>query len=182
MSFDREIGAPFTLASLPKPVSSTNGRIHAAGVCSISGIKKRKRTEIVVGLDGESVSIYSVRFFKLRPGSCMLIPFKAAKSTARDVACAPAQRLLDHCSLLDIPKRVFQVVVPALYVRLRCRVDIGRQVTAGLLPRENHGRQCADCQNLVYALKLCPSRRTRLASRPSRRVSKRGDTRCASHV
>ena len=60
MSSDKEIGAPFTLASLSKPVSSTNGRIHATGVCSISGIKKRKRTEIVVGVEGECVSIYSV--------------------------------------------------------------------------------------------------------------------------
>ncbi|KAJ8114683.1 hypothetical protein OPT61_g3499 [Boeremia exigua] len=61
MSSDKEIGAPFTLASLSKPVSSTNGRIHATGVCSISGIKKRKRTEIVVGVEGESVSIYSLQ-------------------------------------------------------------------------------------------------------------------------
>lgn len=60
MSFDKSIGAPFTLATLSKPVSSTNGRAHAAGVCSISGIKKRKRTEVAIGLDGEGVSIYSV--------------------------------------------------------------------------------------------------------------------------
>jgi hypothetical protein len=60
MSSDKEIGAPFTLASLSKSVSSTNGRIHATGVCSISGIKKRKRTEIVVGVEGECISIYSV--------------------------------------------------------------------------------------------------------------------------
>ena len=60
MSSDKEIGAPFTLASLSKPVKSTNGRIHATGVCSISGIKKRKRTEIVVGVEGECISIYSV--------------------------------------------------------------------------------------------------------------------------
>jgi hypothetical protein len=56
MSFSHETGAPFTLATLP-----TNGRSHAAGVCSISGIKKRKRTEIAVGLDGEGIFIYSVR-------------------------------------------------------------------------------------------------------------------------
>ncbi|KAJ4405777.1 hypothetical protein N0V91_005084 [Didymella pomorum] len=61
MSSDKEIGAPFTLASLSKPVSSTNGRIHATGVCSISGIKKRKRTEIVVGVEGECISIYSLQ-------------------------------------------------------------------------------------------------------------------------
>ncbi|OAG23443.1 hypothetical protein CC77DRAFT_984377 [Alternaria alternata] len=61
MSFDQPIGAPFTLASLSKPIGSTNGHVHAAGVCSLSGIKKRKRTEIAVGVDGEGVSIYSLQ-------------------------------------------------------------------------------------------------------------------------
>ncbi|KAJ4362532.1 hypothetical protein N0V83_010626 [Neocucurbitaria cava] len=61
MSSDQAIGAPFTLASLSKPVAATNGRVHAAGVCSANGIKKRKRTEIAVGLDGEGVSIYSLQ-------------------------------------------------------------------------------------------------------------------------
>jgi hypothetical protein len=60
MSFHETIGAPFTLATLSKPIGSTNGRAHAASVCSISGIKKRKRTEVAVGLDGEGISIYSV--------------------------------------------------------------------------------------------------------------------------
>ncbi|KAJ4356796.1 uncharacterized protein N0V89_004833 [Didymosphaeria variabile] len=46
MSSDQEIGAPFTLASLPHSISSHDGRTHAASVCSISGTKKRKRTEI----------------------------------------------------------------------------------------------------------------------------------------
>jgi hypothetical protein len=60
MSSSERIGAPFTLATLSKPVGATGGRMHAASVCSLSGIKKRKRTEIAVGLDGEGVSIYSV--------------------------------------------------------------------------------------------------------------------------
>lgn len=60
MAFEKEIGAPFTLASLPTAISARDGRTHAASVCSISGTKKRKRTEIAVGLDGEGVSIYSV--------------------------------------------------------------------------------------------------------------------------
>jgi len=60
MSSDQPIGAPFTLATLSKPVGACHGRVHAASVCSISGIKKRKRTEIAVGLDGEGISIYSV--------------------------------------------------------------------------------------------------------------------------
>ncbi|KAL5120033.1 hypothetical protein ACEQ8H_002131 [Pleosporales sp. CAS-2024a] len=61
MSLTDTIGAPFTLATLSKPVGSTNGRIHAASVCSLNGVKKRKRTEVAVGLDGEGVSIYSLQ-------------------------------------------------------------------------------------------------------------------------
>ncbi|KAF1968167.1 hypothetical protein BU23DRAFT_541486 [Bimuria novae-zelandiae CBS 107.79] len=61
MSSDQEIGAPFTLASLPHEISFRDGRTHAASVCSISGTKKRKRTEIAVGLDGEGISIYSLQ-------------------------------------------------------------------------------------------------------------------------
>ncbi|ORY19615.1 hypothetical protein BCR34DRAFT_136080 [Clohesyomyces aquaticus] len=61
MSFDKEIDPPYTLASLPRPLESTNGRTQAAGVCSLSGSRKRKRTEIVVGVDGEGILIYSLQ-------------------------------------------------------------------------------------------------------------------------
>jgi hypothetical protein len=60
MSSEQKIGAPFTLASLPRPINTGTGRTQASGVCSISGTKKRKRTEIVVGVDGEGILIYSV--------------------------------------------------------------------------------------------------------------------------
>ncbi|KAF2466094.1 uncharacterized protein BDR25DRAFT_294162 [Lindgomyces ingoldianus] len=61
MSFDKEIEAPFTLASLPRPLQSTDGQTQASGVCSLSGVRKRKRTEIAVGVDGEGVLIYSLQ-------------------------------------------------------------------------------------------------------------------------
>ncbi|KAF2806264.1 uncharacterized protein BDZ99DRAFT_422682 [Mytilinidion resinicola] len=60
MSAARELDAPHTLASLPRPFDSTNGRTVAAGVHSLSGSKKRKRTEIATGVDGEGVNIYSL--------------------------------------------------------------------------------------------------------------------------
>jgi len=59
MSFDKEIGVPFAVASLPRPINPA-GRTQAAGVCTISGSKKRKRTEIAVSVDGEGILIYSV--------------------------------------------------------------------------------------------------------------------------
>ncbi|KAF2111455.1 hypothetical protein BDV96DRAFT_623572 [Lophiotrema nucula] len=61
MSSDREIGAPFTIASLPHPLDSTNGRTQASSVWSISGAKKRKRTEVAVGVDGEGILVYSLQ-------------------------------------------------------------------------------------------------------------------------
>ncbi|KAF2198925.1 hypothetical protein GQ43DRAFT_482901 [Delitschia confertaspora ATCC 74209] len=61
MSSSKEIEAPYILASLPKPVDSTNGRTQLAGVYSLSGSRKRKRTEVAVGTDGEGVFIYSVQ-------------------------------------------------------------------------------------------------------------------------
>ena len=61
MSSNREIEIPHTLASLQRPIDSANGRTLAAAVYSLSGSKKRKRSEIAVGTDGEGISIYSVR-------------------------------------------------------------------------------------------------------------------------
>ncbi|KAF2011469.1 hypothetical protein BU24DRAFT_376671 [Aaosphaeria arxii CBS 175.79] len=60
MSSTQEIGAPFTIASLPHPINAV-GRTQAACVFSINGTKKRKRTEVVVGVDGEGILVYSVQ-------------------------------------------------------------------------------------------------------------------------
>ena len=53
--------APYTIASLPKPLDAENGSIYAAPVFSYRGLKKRKRHEVIVGVDGESLNIYNVR-------------------------------------------------------------------------------------------------------------------------
>ena len=53
--------APYTVASLPKPLDSDGGRIQAAPVYGIHGSRKRKRHEVAVGIDGEGVNIYSVQ-------------------------------------------------------------------------------------------------------------------------
>lgn len=49
------------LATLPKPLDHTEGNIVAREVYGQrDGRKKRKRTELVVGVDGETASIYDV--------------------------------------------------------------------------------------------------------------------------
>jgi len=53
--------APYTIASLPKPLDKENGQTRATPVYGLKDSKKRKRHEVVVGVDGESVSIYNVR-------------------------------------------------------------------------------------------------------------------------
>ncbi|TKA78677.1 hypothetical protein B0A55_04503 [Friedmanniomyces simplex] len=53
--------APYTIASLAKPLDSDHGTIQASPVCGIRGSKKRKRHEVAVGIDGESVDIYNIQ-------------------------------------------------------------------------------------------------------------------------
>ncbi|KAF2158529.1 hypothetical protein M409DRAFT_71596 [Zasmidium cellare ATCC 36951] len=55
------IEEPYSIAALPKPLDSENGRILGANVYSLSGSKKRKRREVAVGVDGESVNIYNIQ-------------------------------------------------------------------------------------------------------------------------
>lgn len=56
------IEAPHTIATLPTPLDANNGRTQAAPVHSLRGSKKRKRHEVAVGVDGETVNIYNVSF------------------------------------------------------------------------------------------------------------------------
>lgn len=55
---------PYVVASLPKPLDSKIGKLQAAAVHSFRGLKKRKRHEVVVGVDGESVNLYNVRIYQ----------------------------------------------------------------------------------------------------------------------
>ena len=54
------IEEPYTIAALAKPLDAEHGRIVGAPVHNIAGSRKRKRHEVAVGVDGESVSIYNV--------------------------------------------------------------------------------------------------------------------------
>jgi hypothetical protein len=63
MASEYRIHKPFVLATLPRPLDHTEGRIVAREVYGLrDGQKKRKRTELVVGVDGETISIYDVCF------------------------------------------------------------------------------------------------------------------------
>ena len=53
--------APYTIASLSKPLDSEHGAVHASSVHGIAGSKKRKRHEVAVGVDGEDVRVYNIQ-------------------------------------------------------------------------------------------------------------------------
>ncbi|KAI7233017.1 hypothetical protein KC330_g5604 [Hortaea werneckii] len=53
--------APFAIASLPKPLDAENGKVRAAPVFGVRESRKRKRHEVAVGVDGESVNVYNIQ-------------------------------------------------------------------------------------------------------------------------
>jgi hypothetical protein len=51
------------VASLPRPIDRSNGRYVVSEVYGgVPGSKKRKRSELAVGIDGEGVNLYDVRY------------------------------------------------------------------------------------------------------------------------
>ncbi|KYK56620.1 hypothetical protein DCS_03621 [Drechmeria coniospora] len=61
MGSEYKVHRPYVLATLPRPLDHTDGRIVAREVYGQrDGQKRKKRTELVVGIDGETTSIYDV--------------------------------------------------------------------------------------------------------------------------
>lgn len=50
----------YKVAEFPESLATPNGNILAAAVYGLSHCKKRKRSELAVALDSESVNIYDV--------------------------------------------------------------------------------------------------------------------------
>ena len=64
MAAEYNIHRPYVLATLPRPLDHAKGNIVAGEVYGQKdNAKKAKRTELVVGVDGEITSIYDVRNF-----------------------------------------------------------------------------------------------------------------------
>ena len=61
MSFGFVLQKPHILASLPRSIDHSDGRYVASEVYGgAPGSKKRKRSELAVGIDGEGVNLYDV--------------------------------------------------------------------------------------------------------------------------
>jgi len=60
MASNYSIEQPYPLFSLPQSIDTSAGRVTGGASFSINGSRKRKRTEVVVGVDGESLNVYDV--------------------------------------------------------------------------------------------------------------------------
>jgi hypothetical protein len=62
MSASFSIEKPTVVATLPRPIDHSTGRYVVSEVHGGTlGSRKRKRSELVVGVDGEGLNIYDVR-------------------------------------------------------------------------------------------------------------------------
>jgi len=61
MSTGFSIERPSVVVTLPRPIDRTTGRYVVSDVHGgTPGSRKRKRTELAVGIDGEGLNIYDV--------------------------------------------------------------------------------------------------------------------------
>ncbi|KAE9370294.1 hypothetical protein N431DRAFT_378464 [Stipitochalara longipes BDJ] len=66
MSSRFSVQKPYVVASLPRPIDPANGSYVVGEVYGgVPGSKKRKRSELAVGIDGEGVNLYDVSTTKL---------------------------------------------------------------------------------------------------------------------
>ena len=51
---------PYILAEIPQDLAGSPGKILATDVYAVAGSRKRKRSELALGIDREGVNIYDV--------------------------------------------------------------------------------------------------------------------------
>ncbi|KAF2859972.1 hypothetical protein K470DRAFT_205407, partial [Piedraia hortae CBS 480.64] len=64
---------PYTLTVLARPLDPDKGKVRSAAVYGFGGSRKRKRNELVVGVDGDSISIQDIRSQSV-VSTCVLPP------------------------------------------------------------------------------------------------------------
>ncbi|PNY26269.1 Uncharacterized protein TCAP_03805 [Tolypocladium capitatum] len=100
MASEYRIHRPYVLASLPRPLDQTDGRIVAREVYGQrDGQKKRRRTELVVGVDGETASIYDV------PASRLVTSYPIPPQES--FTCSPYSVRVRHSDSSDVLRYTF---------------------------------------------------------------------------
>lgn len=117
------IHRPDVLASLPRPLDHTKGQYHIGEVYTQkAGSKKRKRLEVVVGVDGEAANIYHVSF-KLRCLSGPLLTVVDSFIRTANFLPDPASRVVHLRAALNPIPRCFRKWSQQLYISVYPRHD-----------------------------------------------------------
>lgn len=97
------IDSIFSLATVPRPIDSSNGRILASTVHSLTHSKKRKRSQLAVSVDGEGVNIYSVGIFADVGLNCSDI-ISGENTPTSVLVPSPSPHLLCYSSMFSSPR------------------------------------------------------------------------------
>ncbi|PHH70502.1 hypothetical protein CDD82_7081 [Ophiocordyceps australis] len=117
MASEYRIHRPYVLASLPPPLDSSGGRTVAREVYGQrNGLKRRKRTELVVGIDGEAASIYDLAASRLITS----YPIPPQES----FTCPPLSVRVRHASNSDVLRYTFIATSDATSQRLTLFKDV----------------------------------------------------------
>lgn len=57
------IQSPYSISHLPLPLDPINGKTFVSDIFGLVGSRKRKRNEIAIATDGESINVYDVRVY-----------------------------------------------------------------------------------------------------------------------
>ncbi|KAI9740185.1 MAG: hypothetical protein M1834_004763 [Cirrosporium novae-zelandiae] len=102
---DQAIGNPHLLSQLPRSLN-LKGRTFATEVYTLAGSKKRKRAELAVAIDGESVNVYNVQVpkfvtsYAISPQACFTCP-PCSIRLKRTRTQEPSR--ITYCSVIDGP-------------------------------------------------------------------------------
>lgn len=94
-------GPPSALISLDNPVDREHGRFQASVVQRLHGSRKRKRSELAVGIDTSGIKIYDVCDM-IVPHFPLLTESEDPKSSPHYVLFAVTPNLLPCPALFDI--------------------------------------------------------------------------------
>lgn len=84
------IKQPFTMAHLPIPAKNHMGKVQASDVIAITELRKRKRSELALAIDGEAVNIYDVIYHIIERKMEIAERSLDTLSKARILLCCPS--------------------------------------------------------------------------------------------